>query len=50
MPLQKEKPLLSEYVLAGIGTLPAREQKRALRMFNRQRVKTFNAENNKKGA
>ena len=44
---QKEKPLLSDYALKGIPTLPLADQKRALRMYNRKSIKSFNLVNTK---
>jgi hypothetical protein len=41
--LQKERPLLSDYMMQGVPNLPPKDQKRALRMYNRKKIKEFNS-------
>lgn len=45
--VQDEKPLWSDYMLQGIPNLERTEQKRALRMHNKDRILKHNVENAK---
>ena len=43
-----DQPTLNDYAVQGIGTLEPHHQKRALRLFNRERVKVANDESRKR--